>query len=261
MDNQTQTETLSVTMPEASVEAGEASRPTDAQPHASGGEEVCEAAESQAEGGEAGETPEPQLTVRYNHQNRTLSLTEAKELAQKGLKLDSMSEMLNDLSYLAAIQNKKPAELIKHYIEAGEALKRRELTEQYGEGSEAVEALMEKYITENRRRLTLARDAEAQFEADAEQDANRRIADDFRKMRGEFSELSDYAALPDEVKAEALSGVPLKYAYLDYLHRQEVEKKAAGLTAAAAAGKSAGSLSGGEDARSPESALLRGLWR
>ena len=88
---------------------------------------------------------EPMLTIRYNHADKALSMAEAKELAQKGLKFDSMTDMLNDISYLAAIQGKTPAELIKGYIEAGENIRRQELIEKYGEDSEAVEVLMEKY--------------------------------------------------------------------------------------------------------------------
>ena len=43
---------------------------------------------------------EPIITVRYNKQDRGLTRQEAITLAQKGLKYDSMSEMLNDIKYL-----------------------------------------------------------------------------------------------------------------------------------------------------------------
>lgn len=262
MNEQKMAEPLSDTTPTEAFAAEEAAESTDTLPSVSGGEAACAAAEeTQVCGAEDASEEEPQLTVRYNHKNRTLSLTEAKELAQKGLKLDSMGDMLNDLSYLAAIEGKKPAELIKAYIEAGEALKRQELTEQYGEDSEAVEVLMEKYRSENKQKLASFREAEARAEAETEKNLNRRIAEDFKAMQADFPELSSYAALPDEVKRQAISGIPLKYAYLDYMHTQEKRVAAATAQQAQAASKSTGSLFSGEDISSPESALLRGLWR
>lgn len=203
---------------------------------------------------------EPLLTVRYNHQDRALSMTEAKELAQKGLKFDSMSEMLNDISYLAAIQDKTPAELIRGYIEAGENLKRRELTEKYGEDNEVVDILMEKFKNENQQKFTAAKETHKQKEAEAEQNLNQRIADDFQKMKADFPELTDYASLPLEVRKAAVNGTPLKYAYLDYKYAQERAVAAAKEQEAAAAKKSTGSMATDEGANSAENELLKGLW-
>ena len=215
---------------------------------------------TEEDGGAAEESNEPLLTVRYNHSDRALSMAEAKELAQKGLKFDSMSEMLNDISYLAAIQDKTPAELIKGYIEAGESLKRRELTDKYGEDNEAVEVLMEKFKNENQQKFTAAKETLKQKEEAAEQDLNRRIADDFLKMKADFPEVTDYASLPAEVKRQAVNGTPLKFAYLEYKYAQEKAATAAKEQAAAAAKKSAGSMATGEGGNSAENALLRGLW-
>lgn len=216
-----------------------------------------------AEGGEgiaAAGGDEITLTVQYNHEDKVLSMAEAKELAQKGLKLDSMKDMLNDISYLAAIQGKTPAELIKGYIEAGENIRRQELIEKYGEDSEAVEVLMEKYREENQKKFTAAKETLKQKEEAAEQDLNQRIADDFLKMKADFPELTDYAALPNEVKRQAANGTPLKYAYLDYKYAQEKATAAAKAQAEAAAKKSTGSMATGDGVDSAENALLKGLW-
>ena len=203
---------------------------------------------------------EPMLTIRYNHADKALSMAEAKELAQKGLKFDSMTDMLNDISYLAAIQGKTPAELIKGYIEAGENIRRQELIEKYGEDSEAVEVLMEKYRQENQKKFTAAKETLKQKEEAAEQDLNQRIADDFLKMKADFPELTDYAALPNEVKRQAANGTPLKYAYLDYKYAQEKATAAAKAQAEAAAKKSTGSMATGDGVDSAQNALLKGLW-
>lgn len=208
----------------------------------------------------AADGTEPMLTIRYNHSDKALSMAEAKELAQKGLKFDSIKDMLNDISYLAAIQGKTPAELIKGYIEAGENIRRQELIEKYGEDSEAVEVLMEKYREENQKKFTAAKETLKQKEEAAEQDLNQRIADDFLKMKADFPELTDYAALPNEVKRAAANGTPLKYAYLDYKYAQEKATAAAKAQAEAAAKKSTGSMATDDGVDSAENALLKGLW-
>lgn len=207
----------------------------------------------------AADGTEPMLTIRYNHSDKALSMAEAKELAQKGLKFDSMTDMLNDISYLAAIQGKTPAELIKGYIEAGENIRRQELIEKYGE-DEVVEVLMEKYRNENQKKFTAAKETLKQKEEAAEQDLNQRIADDFLKMKADFPELTDYAALPNEVKRQAANGTPLKYAYLDYKYAQEKAAANAKAQAEAAAKKSTGSMATDDGVDSAENALLKGLW-
>lgn len=266
MDNETQAQVLEGTTPTESAAADEAAEKNDTAPQVSGNEadEAAQAAEeNNAEGGEVNEnasTAEPILTVRFNHEDHALSMTEATELAQKGLKLDSISDMLNDISYLAAIQDKTPAELIKGYIEAGENLKRRELTDKYGEDSEVVEVLMEKFKNENQQKFTAAKETIKQKEVAAEQNLNQRIADDFQKMKADFPEITDYASLPTAVKRQAVNGTPLKYAYLEYKYAEERKATAAKEQAASAAKKSTGSMATDEGGNSAENALLKGLW-
>lgn len=221
----------------------------------------------QAEGAEENGTEvnpavaeEPIITVRYNKQDRGLTREEAITLAQKGLKYDSMSEMLNNISYLAAIQDKTPAELIRGYIEAGENIKRQELIDRYGEDNEVIEVMMEKFKTENQQKFSAVKETIKQKEAAAEQDLNQRIADEFQNMKADFSELTDYASLPTEVKRAAVNGMPLKYAYLEYKYAQEKLAAAAKSQAEAAAKKSTGSMATDDGVSSTENALLRGLW-
>ena len=222
--------------------------------------ELAEAEDGTADNDGEGGNNEPLLTVRYNHADKSLTMAEAKELAQKGLKFDSMSDMLNDISYLAAIQDKTPAELIKGYIEAGENLKRRELIEKYGEDSEVVEILMERFKNDNQQKFTAVKETYKQKEAEEEQNINQRIADDFLKMKADFPELTDYAALPIEVKQQAVNGTPLRYAYLEFKYAQEKAVNTAKAQAASAAKKSTGSMATGENENSTENALLKGLW-
>ena len=79
-------------------------------------------------------------------------------------------------------------------------------------------------------------------------------------MKADFPELTDYAALPNEVKRQAANGTPLKYAYLDYKYAQEKATAAAKAQAEAAAKKSTGSMATGDGVDSAQNALLKGLW-
>ncbi len=226
-------------------------------------ENEAQQAEGAQENGAEGNTEvaeEPIITIRYNKQDRELTRQEAITLAQKGLKYDSMSEMLNNISYLAAIQDKTPAELIKGYIEAGENIKRQELIDRYGGDDEAIEVLMEKFRTENQQKFSAVKETIKQKEAEAEQDLNQRIADEFQNMKADFGELTDYASLPTEVKRAAVNGMPLKYAYLEYKYAQEKLAAAAKSQAEAAAKKSTGSMASAEGENATTDALLRGLW-
>lgn len=228
-------------------------------------ENEAEAAEGSVEEGNEGNTSaveEPIITVRYNHQDRGLTMAEAVTLAQKGLKMDSMADMLNDISYLAAIQDKTPAELIKSYIEAGENIKRQELIDRYGEDNEVIEVLMEKFKNENQQKFSAVKETIKQKEEAAEQDINQRIAEEFQNMKADFAELTDYASLPTEVKRAAVNGTPLKYAYLEYKYAQEKLAAAAKSQAEAAAKKSTGSMADSDTDHKTEAEIrfLNALW-
>ena len=265
MENETNAVVSEETIPEADAQTAEQVA-TETEPSSTGTAEVADnSAAAEGEGANGAEVnpesvDEPIITIRYNHQDRQLTKTEAVTLAQKGLKMDSMADMLNDISYLAAIQDKTPAELIKGYIEAGENIKRQELIDRYGGDDEAIEVLMEKFRTENQQKFSAVKETIKQKEEAAQQDLNQRIADEFQNMKADFSELTDYTSLPTEVKRAAVNGMPLKYAYLEYKYAQEKLAAAAKSQAEQAAKKSTGSMATAEGANSTVDALLRGLW-
>ena len=214
MENETNALVPEDAIPTEQEEANEVAENTDNVPQVSDIEagEGAEQAEGEGENGaevntEAAE--EPIITVRYNKQDRGLTRAEAKDLAEKGLKYDSMNEMLNDIKYLAAIQDKTPAELIKSYIEAGENIKRQELVDRYGEDNEVIEVLMEKFRTENQQKFSAVKETIKQKEEAAERDLNMRLAEEFQNMKADFTELTDYASLPLDVKRAAVNGTPL----------------------------------------------------
>ncbi len=266
MENETNAVVSEETIPETDAQTAETvvteTEPSSTDSVDDTNNSAAAAEDGAAEGAEVNTevAEEPVITIRYNHQDRPLTKAEAVTLAQKGLKYDSMSEMLNNISYLAAIQDKTPAELIKSYIEAGENIKRQELIDRYGEDNEVIEVLMEKFKNDNQQKFSAVKETIKQKEEAAEQDLNQRIADEFQNMKADFAELTDYASLPTEVKRAAVNGTPLKYAYLEYKYAQEKLAAAAKSQAEAAAKKSTGSMATDEGVSSTEDALLRGLW-
>lgn len=231
-------------------------------------EETEAEAASQAEA-EVTETEEQEQTdqgikVRFNHQDRELTREEAITYAQKGLKYDNIAPMLDELSYLAAINGKTASELVKEYINQGEAMYRRGLEEKYGDDTEVIEMMMERYRTENKAKYEKAESqrkiAEEAAEKQARETLEGRLADAFVRLQKEFPELQNFAELPKEVKQAAADGKDLVTAYLLHQHREERKTSAAKQAEAAANKASAGKMDpAGENDDPLMSAFLKGL--
>ncbi len=228
-----------------------------------GAEAVPQAEEKLAEAGQQEQT-EQGLKVRFNHQDRTLTHEEAVAYAQKGLKYDSIAPMLQDLSYLAAINGKTAAELIQEYIHAGEALYRHALEDKYGEDTEIINLMMERYRVQNKAKYERSendrRNAERAIEEKARMALEERLAGDFAELQKDFPAIKSFAELPKEVKQEAVGGRDLLTAYLLYRHREEKKTAAAKQTEAAAVRASAGKMGSADEQDDPlMAAFLKGL--
>ncbi|MBO5020611.1 MAG: hypothetical protein J6D52_08100, partial [Clostridia bacterium] len=102
-----------------------------------------------------------------------------------------------------------------------------------------------------------------QAAAEAEQSVNQRIANEFAEMKsGDFPELTEYSALPDEVKEAAIEGMSLSHAYLKYMYKENKKIAAAKESAAEAAKKTTGSMGAdtNENLTEDEKNFLKGLW-
>lgn len=226
-------------------------------------EAVPQAKEKLGETGEQEQT-EQGFKVRFNHRDRTLTHEEAVTYAQKGLKYDSIAPMLQDLSYLAAINGKTAAELVKEYIHAGEMMYRHDLEDKYGEDTEVINLMMEHYRAQNKAKYEKTendrRNAEEAVEEKARMALEERLAGDFAELQKDFPEIKSFAELPKEVKQEAVDGRDLITAYLLYQHREEKKAAAAKQTEAAAIKASAGKMGGADDYDDPLiAAFLKGL--
>lgn len=217
-----------------------------------------EEATATAEGSEqnqqtANEPPEFSLPITYNHENRNLTREEAVKYAQIGLnfeeggiKADIVKPILRKLDYLAAQSDTTVEALVEDMMTAAESRYREELIEKFGEDETVIEDLMRVYHEKQKAKydkvLADRKTAEETQANDTRVKLETRLADEFISLKKEFPELTEFTALPDEVKLSAAGGKSLAEAYLRYLHREGVkiaENKAA---AQKAAQSTAGSL-------------------
>lgn len=200
------------------------------------------------------------FVVRFNHADKALTLDEAKKYAQKGLKLDSMAEMLNDLSYYAALRETNPHDAIKDLIANLEENHKNEVIEKYGDDDEIVEMMMERYRTNNKQKFDAFKKAEEAKETAAKTTLEARIADEFIELKKEFPDIADVKSVPSEVLKDAYNGKNLTDSYLRYLHRENKKVAIAKQTAQSNAEASAGKMAGeAEKTDSFMDAFLRGL--
>ncbi len=167
---------------------------------------------------QAQETADTGITVRFNHEDRVLTKDEAVLFAQKGLKLDKLQPLLDELSYLAALRGKTPIETVKEYIALDESVYKNQIISEYGEDPNVIDAMMEKYKTEKLSKR-------AQFVDENRQQAEKKefsekIAEEFSELKGECPEIDSLDKIPVAVLKEAKQHNLLN-AYLRYKNRQE----------------------------------------
>lgn len=204
-------------------------------------------------------TEEP-FVVRFNHADKELSREEAISLAQKGLKLDSMAEMLNDLNYYSALRGKNSHEAIKDLIENAESEYKKGIVEKYGEDNDIVDMMMERFRADNKQKYEAFKEAEKAKEDAAKNTIEERVADEFIELQKEFPEIADLQKVPKDVLKDAYNGKNLMDSYLRYMHKESKKIASAKQTAQSNAEASAGKMAGeAEKTDSFMDAFLRGL--
>ncbi|MBE7093001.1 MAG: hypothetical protein E7365_07495 [Clostridiales bacterium] len=206
---------------------------------------------------QAEDTKDTNITVRFNHEDRVLTRDEAVQFAQKGLKLDKLQPLIDELSYLAALRGKTPIETVKEYIALDETVYKNELIAQYGEDTKAIDALMEKYKQDNA--LKRAQFVNEEKEKAEKKEFSEKIAEEFILLKGECPEIDSLDKIPISVLKEAKQENLLN-AYLRYKNRQMQKVALNNKTLKANKSASAGALSsGGEHFDTLLMAFLKGL--
>lgn len=245
---ETQQDTNEVNDPETVPQGGENAAGESAQ----GGES------STAENNNAA-SEEPFLEIKYNHKKRGLTREEATAWAQKGIHYE---DTYNAIERFATLKGQTVKEFVSGLETAEDENYRNELVEKFGNDEGTVNQLFELYKINKEKTLNNAKESREQAARAAEQSENARIAEEFTKMKADFPELTEYAALPDSVKKAALGGEKLEYAYLKHMHSENKKINAAKIQQSEAAKKSTGALGNADNNNQSdvEKAFSSGFW-
>ena len=180
------------------------------------------------------------IPIKFNKQERMLTLNEAATLAQKGLKFDAIEGDYRLLKDLAFKEGKSVPQYLGDLTAVKLEARRKELTEKCG-GDEA----LVKHI------LSLESECDSYTPAG------------FGELNAAFPEIKSLDDLPTEVVENAtLSGKPMLDEYLRYLLFEEKRLKQAENDRKAAVASSLGSQLNRAGGINPETAeFLKGLWR
>lgn len=161
------------------------------------------------------------IPVQFNHESRELSLAEAQTYAQKGMKLDAMSPMLDKLRLVAAANGRTLEETVEDLYGAFERSHREEILQRVGGNEEAAEALMEKKRSEWSAGSEAAKNAAQKAEENSRQALTDRLAGEFAEIKADFPEITQFSEIPKQVVNDAITnGRNLYDAYLRYQRKE-----------------------------------------
>lgn len=181
---------------------------------------------------------EPFLPVKFRHETINQTREEATENSQLGLLYKKQKPMMDDLALMAAAQGKTLAEFIRDLKQADEQGLREDKLRITGGDADAAEILVQAELAKRREALNLRAQQEQEAEAAAEQSTLDRLAGELVELKELVPELTDWDAIPQAVKEDAIkNNRNLTDAYLRYMHREgkNIEQNRAAQAAAAAA--------------------------
>lgn len=205
----------------------------------------------------------PFLSIRYNHETRDLSQSEARSLAQKALQAEPI---MTKLRFLAAQDGADSINsFIKKMEESYESRQRQRISSQLS--NEGDKELFDTILkAENEKFMAAAgiiEESESKALAEEFDNENARLAEEFIALSKEFPDLKEVKDVPDAVfKLAAKEKISLLDAQLRFNHAENKKIKQAEQSAAAAAASSTGSaVSSDTDSTSPEIVAMRkGVW-
>ncbi len=157
------------------------------------------------------------FTVRYNHQDMVLTPDEAVEYAQKGLKLESLQPVINELNYLAYLRGKSPLDTIREYVDLDGLIKEAQLKEQFADDEIAFNEAVQQYKSANDlKKKELFEDSKL------EEMNDRRLVDGFFQLKEKCPEIDAFEKIPKEVLEKARD-ISLLEAYLQFFHDEQIK--------------------------------------
>ncbi len=183
---------------------------------------------------DTGNTDSAFLEVKFNKETKKLSLEEATEFAQKGMKFDLLAPELKTLKALSAAKGVSLSEFVKGLSSAETERRLAELTEKCSGDRELAERLLK---------------AEGLP-----------VRDDTAELLAEFPNLTG-ETIPESVKTAAnLKGTGLLFEYLLYDHRKRLAAAEEESRDIAARESSLGSMSGGSTQSLTDAEFIKGIW-
>lgn len=178
------------------------------------------------------------VPVKYNKEIINLELDKAAELAQKGLKFESIAADYENLRRIASESGKSVSEFLCALEQNSREARKNELLEECGGNEE-----MADYI------LSLEKNSEEN--------------PGLEELKAEFPEIKDISDLPESVVENAkMKGTLLLDEYLRYRHSAKRNARKAAAKSESNDALSIGSQTDRRGGISPETAeFLKGLWR
>ncbi len=179
-------------------------------------ENTNEVEENQEPSQEAAEVEQPKIRVKYNHEERELTLEEATQLAQKGMNYDKLQEKINSIQndpgmqYLTELANRNGTsvpELVEYWRQQDEQQQLDELVQRNIPEEYAREILENKKFRQ-------------QLEAEKRQQTEKQQRDnEYMDFLQTYTDVEP-EKIPQEVWDKHKEGVPLKYAYMEHERKQ-----------------------------------------
>lgn len=226
-------------------------------------QEAETATDTTPEAGEADNVQQPiTIPIQYKHEARELTLEEAQDFAQKGLRYDEIAPTLDKLRFLAAANDKEISEMVDALVESQDKKLYDSIMEECYGDEKLAKRLFEVEKAQRQAKYESARQQETAAEQKAKEDLAKRLADDFVELQEEFPDITEFSGLPQQVVDTAVKkGISLTDAYLRHQHAENKKITAARTAQEQAAKVAAGPQSAGtgETADPVIEAMLAGV--
>ena len=215
--------------------------------------------------GAAIESDAEPFTLRYKHEDISVSRDEAKRLAQLGKHYEENDKkLLDDLDYVATLKGMTVKDLVKRLVDSDESDYREELVAQFGEGSDVVNDMLELRRQKNRKAydeaVTNRNAAEKQAEEEAQKSATTKLAEQYEAVRELFPAYDSVEKVPDAVIKAALKSGDLEKELLRFELSERNKTDAAKAASEKNKKENVGSVASGNTDDGLSSAFIRGVW-
>ena len=205
------------------------------------------------------------FSLRFNHEDISVTKEEAIRLAQMGKNYEeSVRPMLDDLDYFATLQGKSIKEVIKELVDGVENSYREELTEQFGADNPLIEEMLELRRGKNKKTYEQSKaDREAREKAaeeEAEKSLSAKLAEQYEGIRELFPEYDTIEKVPDSVLKRAVKSGDLEKELLRYEKSERNKIEAAKASEEKNKKLNIGSVQSTPAEDTSMSAFMKGLW-